>query len=197
MPHHSNGLCLSAIDSNNQTIFSKVYYSVGGGFVVDEDSFNGNMSAVNTINSDKAAKQVPYPFNTAKGLLEHCEANKKTIAEVVFSNELVYRTEQEIKQGVLEIWHVMDQCIENGTNTSGVLPGGLNIKRRAPDLYKKSIQNDKQPKTKRGTFGPHDRDHAPGEDRHTYHKLADYNHLREPRESHATMEVTDPRGGAN
>jgi L-serine dehydratase len=137
LSHHSNGMCFSAFDADGKQIFSKVYYSVGGGFVVDEHSFNGNMSSVNTKNSDKANKQQPYPFNTAKTLLKHCKDNNKTIADIVFANELVYRSEQEIKQGILNIWHVMKNCINKSLNEPGILPGGLNIKRRAPELYQK------------------------------------------------------------
>lgn len=137
LPHHSNGLCFSAFDQNGTQILSKVYYSVGGGFVVDELSFNGNMSAVNTANSGKVAKEQPYPFNTAATLLKHCEENNKTIAEILFANELIYRSSEQIKQGILNIWNVMNNCINNSMNSPGILPGGLNIKRRAPDLYKK------------------------------------------------------------
>lgn len=136
LPHHANGMCFTAFDAEQKLILIKTYYSVGGGFVVDDQSFNGNMSGVNTMNSD-SVKTVPYPFNTAAQLLEHCSNNNKTIAEILFANELAFRTEQEIKSGILKIWQVMSDCIDRGIATSGTLPGGLNIPRRAPGLYKK------------------------------------------------------------
>lgn len=136
LPHHSNGMCLSAYDANNNLILSKTYYSVGGGFVVDEEHYTGNMDSVNTKNSD-SHKQVPFPFNTAAQLLKHCSENNKSIAEVLFANELTFRTEQEIKSGILEIWQVMSNSIDDGIKNTGILPGGLNIPRRAPELYKK------------------------------------------------------------
>lgn len=139
LPHHSNGMCFSAFDSEGKQIFSKIYFSVGGGFVVDDDSFNGNMSSVNTSNSEQDSDGVrqPFPFNTAAALLDHCEKNDKSIAEIQLANELAFRSEEEVRQGVLEIWHVMNKCIEKGIHENGILPGGLNIKRRAPDLYVK------------------------------------------------------------
>lgn len=140
LPHHSNGMCFTAFDAQGNQILSKVYYSVGGGFIVDDSSFNGNMSAVNTAQSDiEGMKKQPYPFNTANGLLKHCEDNNKTIAEVQLANELAYRTLDEVKNGILEIWNVMHNCIQKGMTTQGVLPGGLNIKRRAPDLHQKLL----------------------------------------------------------
>jgi L-serine dehydratase len=132
LPHHSNGLSFTALGDNNKLLLSKIYYSVGGGFVVDENSFNNPIQ----LTADKAASK-PYKFHTAEELLTHCKNNNKSIAEILFANELVSRTEEEVRAGVLKIWHVMRDCIDRGIKNTGVLPGGLNIKRRANSLYNK------------------------------------------------------------
>lgn len=140
LPYHSNGLIFTALDTtnNNRLLFSKSYYSVGGGFVVDEETFKQEKSCVpfesNII--------IPYPFNTAADLLKHCEENDKSIAEIMLANERCFRSEKEIKSGVLNIWHVMRDCIAHGIVNTGILPGGLNIKRRAAGIYQK-LSNDK------------------------------------------------------
>lgn len=141
LPHHANGMCFTAFDVDNNLIITKTYYSIGGGFVVDDRSFDGTLNPANTCNPD--TKQVPFPFRTAEQLLTHCEKNNKTIAEILLENEKVFRTQEEVKQGVLNIWHVMSDCIDNGISTEGILPGGLNIKRRAPGLFNKLTEKHK------------------------------------------------------
>ena len=136
LPHHSNGLCFTAFN-HDTVLLSKVYYSVGGGFVVDEESYNGKLSAAVTVNENHAPVTQPYPFTTAEELLNHCQAQNKSIAQILLANELIYRSEEEINAGILKIWHVMDESIKRGMDTAGILPGGLNIKRRAPELSKK------------------------------------------------------------
>nr|HAT8714080.1 L-serine ammonia-lyase [Legionella jordanis] len=132
LPKHSNGMRLSAFNSDNQLLLSQVYYSIGGGFICTEEEF------------DKPAMHnapPPFPFTTAKQLLKLCNDNKMTIAELMWANERTWRSDEEIKQGILSIAKVMDDCIENGCKHPGNLPGGLNLKRRAPDLYKKLIEH--------------------------------------------------------
>lgn len=138
LPHHANGLILTALDKDNNKLFAKSYYSIGGGFVVDEESFTKQetLGTVTENNHDNSQPK-PYPFTTAKALLQHCSGNNLTIAEVMMANELTERTEQGVKSGVLEIWRVMHDCIDRGVSTNGVLPGSLKVKRRAPELYKK------------------------------------------------------------
>ena len=140
LPHHSNGLSFTALGENNRLILSKIFYSIGGGFVVDEDSFKTKT----TVNFDDTAnakeKTIPYPFNTAAELLKHCEQNNKTIAQIIFDNELAFRSESEVKSKLLDIWHVMRDCIERGIHGSGILPGGLNVKRRAANLNTKLVE---------------------------------------------------------
>lgn len=137
LPHHANGMCFTAYDRNGKQLLTKVYYSVGGGFVVDEEHYTGSMADVITINSNEEVKKQPYPFSTAAELLKHCENNSKSIAQILLANELIYKSEAEVKAGVLAIWQVMNECISRGLKTKGELPGGLHIPRRAADLYSK------------------------------------------------------------
>lgn len=133
LPKHTNGMRISAYSLDSNTLHQEVYYSIGGGFILTEKEFD--------IEEKKDAK-LPYPFETADQLLKLCKEHDLTIAELQFANECVYRTPKDIYSGILHIANIMNQCIDNGCKHSGVLPGGLQLKRRAPDLYKKL--NDKQ-----------------------------------------------------
>lgn len=132
LPLHTNGLRFSAFNEKNQLIISQVYYSIGGGFITTEEDFN-------TTTED--SNPPPYPFSTADELLALCKDNRLTIAELMLENEKTWRSEEEIYTGILAIAKVMDECIASGCKHEGTLPGGLNLKRRAPDLYKKLIEH--------------------------------------------------------
>lgn len=136
LPHHPNGLRFNAFSSNGSLIGSKEFYSVGGGFVVSSEDFAPKSAPSNQSQNDSPTK-IPYEFSSAQELLEHCKQNNKTIAQILLANELVFRSERAIKDGVLKIWRIMHNCIDRGLKNSGILPGGLNIKRRAPDLFVK------------------------------------------------------------
>lgn len=132
LPKHTNGMRFTALNQDEQILHSEVYYSIGGGFITTEEEFD----KASEINSAP-----PYPFSTAKQLLHHCSENKLSIAELMMLNEKTWRDTPAIEEGILKIAHVMEECIQNGCNNSGNLPGGLNLKRRAPDLYKKLIDH--------------------------------------------------------
>jgi L-serine dehydratase len=131
LPKHSNGMRFTAYDKNEHSLSSQIYYSIGGGFIVTDENFG---------QAESESKPIPYPFETADQLLSHCRQQKKRISEIMMANELTWRTEDEIKQGILKIANVMSECIHNGCHNTGILPGGLNVKRRAPDLYQKLIE---------------------------------------------------------
>lgn len=135
LPKHTNGLRFTAWDKNNQVITTQIYYSVGGGFIVTEEEFGHEKNDV---------KQ-PYEFNTAAELLSLCKKNNITIQTLMLENEKTSRTEQAIRKSLLNIDKVMEQCIEKGCQTPGVLPGFLKVKRRAPELFKK-LQTQGMPK---------------------------------------------------
>ena len=128
LPKHTNGMRFSAFDDQNNLLISEIYYSIGGGFITTEEDFDRD-----PVDSNNP----PYPFSTAEQLLKLCERNNLTIAELMLANEKTWRSTEEIHQGILAIARVMDDCIANGCKHDGILPGGLNLKRRAPDLYKK------------------------------------------------------------
>ena len=126
LPEHTNGMRFIAYDAVNQIISSRIFYSIGGGFIIEENHAS--------LTPDY---QVPYPFSTAKELLQQCEKNKLTIKEVMLANESSMRSETEVRERLLKISQVMKECIEKGCHSPGTLPGGLNVKRRAPELLQK------------------------------------------------------------
>ncbi|MBL7480000.1 L-serine ammonia-lyase [Legionella bononiensis] len=128
LPKHTNGMRFSAFDEQGNPLINQVYYSIGGGFITTEEEFN---------KPGEDTDPPPYPFSTAEQLLNLCQSNNMTIAELMMANEKTWRSTEEIQQGILAIAKVMDDCIASGCKHDGILPGGLNLKRRAPDLYKK------------------------------------------------------------
>jgi L-serine dehydratase len=126
LPTHTNGMRFTAYDKNNQELSVKIYYSIGGGFIICENE--------ETHLEDKI---VPYPFSTTIELLDQCEKNGLTIKEVMLANESSLRSEKEVKERLLKIAKVMRECIDKGCHASGILPGGLNVKRRAPGIFAK------------------------------------------------------------
>lgn len=132
LPKHSNGMRFSAYDNEGEILLSQIYYSIGGGFITTEEEFEQPSTTVTPP---------PYPFITARKLLQLCQENNLTIAELVMENERTWRETEDIHEGMLALAKVMNECIDNGCKHPGTLPGGLNLKRRAPDLYKKLIEH--------------------------------------------------------
>lgn len=128
LPKHSNGLIFTAYDANNKQLIRQVYYSIGGGFIVTEDNFGLEQAGQVTL---------PYPFETAEELLKLCKQYNLSIAELVLENERMWRSTEDIHAGILKLADVMNDCIDHGCKHEGTLPGGLNVKRRAPGLYQK------------------------------------------------------------
>jgi L-serine dehydratase len=123
LPRHPNGLTFTALLADGSTA-AETYYSVGGGFIVqDTESDEGGASVV-----------LPFPIESAKDLLGYCNVHGLTVPEVVRRNELAWRTPEEIHQGLDEIWRAMKDCVFRGCHTRGVLPGGLGVVRRAAGL---------------------------------------------------------------
>ncbi|MGZ3881722.1 MAG: L-serine ammonia-lyase, partial [Flavisolibacter sp.] len=128
LPFHPNALSFLVKLESGDSI-SETYYSIGGGFVVKEGETN-----------NKESISLPFPINTSNELLHWCLKTGLAIHEVVLENEATWRSEKETKEGVLKIWEVMRDCTYRGCHTTGVLPGGLNVKRRAADLNKKLLK---------------------------------------------------------
>jgi len=128
LPHHPNGMRFAAFDKNGDVLIERDYYSVGGGFVVNLDQ----------AESDRIVKDetpLPFPFSSGDELLALCACNELSIAGIMLANEQVWRSKKEIRKGLLKIWAAMQGCIKRGYTSTGVLPGGLNVGRRAPGLY--------------------------------------------------------------
>lgn len=128
LPFHANAMRLRA-ELEDGMIEEAIYYSVGGGFVVKEGE--------NSPASLQPKIPLPYPCDVPKQLLAHCKKDNISIAEMVWQNELSWREAEEIRADLLNIWNVMLECIYKGCHTSGVLPGGLEVKRRAFHIHKK------------------------------------------------------------
>lgn len=138
-PFHSNAVVFTAYNQNNLKLLEKTYYSIGGGFIIEDDQLDENGVLKNV-----AQPSIPYPFSSADRLLELAKTEKCTIAELIFQNEKQFRNEEQITTGINRIWQTMQDCVTSGCQTEGVLPGGLNVKRRAANLFKKlsSAKND-------------------------------------------------------
>ncbi|MEU4555844.1 L-serine ammonia-lyase [Micromonospora violae] len=127
LPYHPNGMTFVAYDRAGVELRSRTYYSVGGGFVVDEAA-----AGADRIKPDSTV--VRYPFLTGAELLDVTARTGLSISEVMLANERSWRSEADIRAGLLEIWRVMQECVRNGCERDGVLPGGLKVRRRAAEL---------------------------------------------------------------
>ena len=136
LPFHPNGMVFTAY-GDGKVLCERTYYSIGGGFVLDDDE-----SGHPPLLPDPTV--VPYPFRTGTELLDSCRQQNLSVSEVMLANECVRRPVGEVRAGLLKIWSVMTECIQRGCSTPGVLPGGLKVRRRAPDLYQRLIQDSGQ-----------------------------------------------------
>jgi L-serine dehydratase, iron-sulfur-dependent, single chain form len=133
LPFHSNGMRFTALDAQGEELLVKVYFSVGGGFIVDENATGSDFLVEDPV-------QVPHPFTSARELLDLCRETDLSISALMLQNEQSWRSEEEVRAGLLNIWHVMKACMDKGCITEGILPGGLKVKRRAAELYKQLQQ---------------------------------------------------------
>lgn len=125
LPFHSNGMRFTAFSADGSELANREYYSVGGGFVVNQDE-----AAQDRITADTSVQ--PYPFKSSLEMISQCEKHGLTIADLMRANESVWRSDAEIDSELDAIWQAMKDCLLRGTRTSGVLPGGLKVTRRAP-----------------------------------------------------------------
>ena len=139
LPFHPNGMIFSAFDESGKELVQKTYYSVGGGFVVDDSNENENYIAEDQT-------EITYPYDTAVELLEYCKTKSLKISDVMMENESAWRPENKIREGLLSLWSVMQECVNNGIANKGVLPGGLNVQRRANKFHEQlKKKSDKEP----------------------------------------------------
>jgi L-serine dehydratase len=128
LPRHSNGMRFTALGANNSLLREEDYYSIGGGFVVRGDEVEAHETSVH--------QAPPYPFGSAAELLTRCRENGLELFELVLANERTWNSDAQIREKLLHIWQVMQACVERGFRQTGVLPGVLKVRRRAPKLYR-------------------------------------------------------------
>ena len=134
LPGHANGMILRATDAQGDVILQETYYSIGGGFVLTAEDLAGSGGS-----KGRARADVPYPFETAAEMLEMANASGLTVAAMKRANELRFRTAAEIDAGIARLWQVMNDCISRGMEGTGILPGGLKVRRRARGIHEALI----------------------------------------------------------
>jgi L-serine dehydratase len=134
LPFHSNAMRFTAFNRQGKKIASNIYYSVGGGFIVEQDE----ISQTPDIPPDDYI--IPFPFTSAAQLLSLCREKKMMIFDLMMENEKTWRSEEEIREGIGKIWNVMQLSVKHGLEREGILPGGLQVKRRAKAIYEKLSQ---------------------------------------------------------
>ena len=132
LPGHANGMILSATDPQGDVILQETYYSIGGGFVMTQAELDAGKD------SDDGTP-VPYPFKSAAEMLEMAAISGLSIAEMKRANELARRSVTDLDAGMRRLWQVMNDCIDRGLENDGILPGGLNVKRRAKGIHEKLL----------------------------------------------------------
>lgn len=132
LPGHANGMVLHALDAAGDVILQETYYSVGGGFVLTEKELASDPGLQVPMN-------VPYPFHNAHEMLQMAETSGKSIAQMKWDNEISAQSHPELSQGIQRVWQVMNDCIERGLAIDGILPGGLNARRRAKAIHEQLL----------------------------------------------------------
>ena len=128
LPGHPNGMRFTALDANGETVLQRVYYSVGGGFVVSEKQTGDPV--IREVPADQ-----PFPFDSGDELLALCRSNELSISELMMRNERVWRNDDDIRSRCLDIWNAMQACVSRGCENTGLMPG-LKVRRRAADMYR-------------------------------------------------------------
>ena len=124
---HENGMTITALDENRTELYRQTYYSIGGGFIVDEAHFG---------QEEKNTVQVPYPYKNAEDILKHCSDNGLMLSTVMLENEVALHGKEAVRAHLENVWKTMQACIEHGIHTEGILPGPLRVPRRAASLYR-------------------------------------------------------------
>ncbi len=137
LPQHPNGMRFVARDEAGRELQEYTCFSIGGGFVVDESD-----AAADQLSRDDT--RLPYAFRTGDDLLRMAAESGLSVSEMTLANERCWRSESEIRSGLLERWHVMQVCVERGCRQDGVLPGGLKVRRRAPELFRRLSARDEE-----------------------------------------------------
>ncbi|WP_426998310.1 L-serine ammonia-lyase [Pseudarthrobacter sp. N5] len=138
LPRHTNGMKFAVSDEAGEVLHNATFFSVGGGFIVREGEEDAALKQL-----VESKKELPLPFRTAAELLGRCQSKGLSIGDIMFVNERASRTEEEIREGLLHIYSVMESCVEISIRREGLLPGGLKVRRRAPDWHERLLKEDK------------------------------------------------------
>ncbi|MGH3519505.1 MAG: L-serine ammonia-lyase, partial [Haloechinothrix sp.] len=130
---HSNGMMFHGFDRSGMLLSVRTYYSVGGGFVLGEDDAGGRRIVEDST-------PVPFPFSTGEELIAHATRTRRSISSLMMDNEKVRSGEPEVRAGLLKIWSVMRECVDRGSAATGLLPGGLKVRRRAASLQRQLVE---------------------------------------------------------
>ncbi|MCP8633234.1 L-serine ammonia-lyase [Pseudomonas mosselii] len=136
LAYHPNAMTLESFDGQGSQ-FSQTYYSVGGGFIVEQSEIDAPQGSDNLV-------ALPYEFSSGAELLALCKAHNLSVSQLMLANECAWRPESEVREGLLKIWAAMGECVDNGLRNEGILPGGLKVKRRAARLHR-SLQEVGKP----------------------------------------------------
>ena len=139
LPFHSNGMHFTALDKQEEILAEEIFYSIGGGFICTEKETKQKKKKT-TENSQK----IPFPFDSAEELLNHCQRENLSISEISLANENAVRPEKETLNQLNKIWEAMEECISNGIKKEGIMSGGLKIKRRAKEFHERILQREKK-----------------------------------------------------
>jgi len=159
LPDHANGMRFHALGESGEELCQQEFYSIGGGFVIapgvldDANAFR----RFEGVSDEPLPKVPPFPFNNAQTLIQYADAHEMKISEIVWENERTWYTDEEIRERLLNIWEVMDGCINRGIQTRGMLPGNLGVHRRAPKMMKRIKAKAENDPVRR--FGEHPEDY--------------------------------------
>jgi L-serine dehydratase len=146
---HPNGMRLTAFNAAGKTLATETYFSIGGGFIVADAEGASNPPLMTTAT-------LPHPFTSAADLLARASEKNLAIWQLMLANECALRSESEVRNGIAHIWKVMQACIERGIATEGILPGGLNVRRRAPRLSQRLRDKELEGKVSADPLAPLD-----------------------------------------
>ena len=141
LPGHANGMIFSAFDRDDRLLLRRIYYSIGGGFVVSAEELQRMKEK-----ADKVEKGVPYPFANARDMLAMAAESGLSIAEMKRANEEAHMSRAELDRGLDRIWQAMSDCVDRGLSTEGIMPGGLKVRRRAKQLHRRMDEEWRQNK---------------------------------------------------
>lgn len=144
LPLHANGMKIRALDKDNKILLEETYYSIGGGFVMTEAELTASQSeSDNDLHSKQESAGFPYPFGSAQEMLDMGRAANLTIAQMKLANEETVDSKVDINKRLDNLMTTMDACVDRGLSSTGTLPGGLFVKRRAKDLHEKLVECEK------------------------------------------------------